>query len=506
MKENKMQFHKSDSQTPLAPNQYAKIQPVITNYDPKRQIASKDIANFVYAKYKAEMNDVPVQQAAGSTLPLVQIPRDEEANDYNPFEHRKLTHPTSDVETLVHLLKGSLGSGILAMPLAFLNAGLWFGLVATFAVGAICTYCVHILVKCAHILCRRRQIPALGFADVAETAFLDGPEVLHKWSRLIRFVINSFLVIDLIGCCCVYVVFVGTNLKQVVDYYLNIDMDVRLYMATLLLPLIIVNLIRNLKYLTPFSMFANVLIACGMIITMYYIFSGLPSISERPAIADIKQMPMFFGTVIFALEGIGVVMSLENNMKQPTHFIGCPGVLNFGMGFVVTLYASVGFLGYLKFGDDTKGSITLNLPVHEMLAQSVKLMIAIAIFFTYTLQFYVPMEIIWKNIKGNFQDHYKNTAEYCLRIILVIATVGIAAAIPNLGPFISLIGAVCLSTLGLIFPSMIELVVYWDRPGLGRFNWRLWKNLLLMVFGVIGFITGTYVSIREILGEVPSGH
>ena len=101
-------------------------------------------------RYKSDMNDVPVATVAGSTLPLVSLPKDEEeAEAYNPFEHRKLTHPTSDLDTLIHLLKGSLGSGILAMPLAFLNAGLWFGLVATLIVGSICTYCVHILVKCS---------------------------------------------------------------------------------------------------------------------------------------------------------------------------------------------------------------------------------------------------------------------------------------------------------------------------------------------------------------------
>jgi proton-coupled amino acid transporter len=69
--------------------------------------------------------------------------------------------------------------------------------------------------------------------------------------------------------------------------------------------------------------------------------------------------------------------------------------------------------------------------------------------------------------------------------------------VPNLGPLITLIGAVCLSTLGLMFPALIEIVTYWERPGMGRYNWRLWKNLLLILFGVIGFITGTYVSIVE---------
>lgn len=46
-------------------------------------------------------------------------------------------------------------------------------------------------------------------------------------------------------------------------------------------------------------------------------------------------------------------------------------------------------------------------------------MIAIAIFLTYTLQFYVPMEIIWKNVKGNFNEHV-NIVEYCVRIGLVV--------------------------------------------------------------------------------------
>lgn len=144
-------------------------------------------------------------------------------------------------------------------------------------------------------------------------------------------------------------------------------------------------------------------------------------------------------------------------------------------------------------------------------------MIALSIFLTYALQFYVPMEIIWKNIKGNFNEHL-NVIEYSVRTGLVvwrqliavvdfdfnrltyfqILTVIIAIIIPNLGPFITLIGAVCLSTLGLMFPAIIETITYWERPGMGRFNWRLIKNVLLVIFGIIGLLTGTYVSIEEI--------
>lgn len=112
------------------------------------------------------------------------------------------------------------------------------------------------------------------------------------------------------------------------------------------------------------------------------------------------------------------------------------------------------------------------------------------------------MEIIWKSVRGRFSEAKKNRAEYAIRISLVILTVAISVAVPQIGPLISLIGAVCLSTLGLVFPSVIEIVTYYERPGFGRFNWILWKNCLLITFGVIGFFTGTYVSILEIAAEI----
>lgn len=113
--------------------------------------------------------------------------------------------------------------------------------------------------------------------------------------------------IDLIGCCCVYIVFISTNVKEVIDYYTETDKDLRLYMAMLLPLLIIFSLVRNLKYLAPFSMVANMLIATGMGIAFYYILQDLPTIGDVPSFSSWSQLPMFFGTAIFALEGIGVV-------------------------------------------------------------------------------------------------------------------------------------------------------------------------------------------------------
>lgn len=45
----------------------------------------------------------------------------------DPLANRDLEHPTSNLDTLIHLLKGNIGTGILAMPDAFKNAGLYVG-------------------------------------------------------------------------------------------------------------------------------------------------------------------------------------------------------------------------------------------------------------------------------------------------------------------------------------------------------------------------------------------
>jgi proton-coupled amino acid transporter len=45
----------------------------------------------------------------------------------------------------------------------------------------------------------------------------------------------------------------------------------------------------------------------GLIITVYYTSQDLPSISERTYVAQPTQLPLFFGTAVFAFEGIGLV-------------------------------------------------------------------------------------------------------------------------------------------------------------------------------------------------------
>lgn len=150
------------------------------------------------------------------------------------------------------------------------------------------------------------------------------------------------------AAACVYIVFIATSFHDVINYDAGLNWDVRIYIALTLIPCLLIGQIRDLKYLVPFSLMANVFIVITFAITLYFMFDQDLVYSDKPLIAKATQIPLFFATVIFAMEGIGVVMPVENSMRKPQQFLGCPGVLNTAMITVVALYAVIGFFGYVS--------------------------------------------------------------------------------------------------------------------------------------------------------------
>lgn len=52
-------------------------------------------------------------------------------------------------------------------------------------------------------------------------------------------------------------------------------------------------------------------------------------------------------------------------MEHPKKFLGYFGLFNAAMTMILSLYALVGAFGYLKYGDEIKASLTLNLPPEQ---------------------------------------------------------------------------------------------------------------------------------------------
>lgn len=72
----------------------------------------------------------------------------------------------------------------------------------------------------------------------------------------------------------------------------------------------------------------------------------------------------------------------------------------------------------------------------------------------------------------------------------------LAEAIPFLNLFISLVGAVSSTALALIFPPVLEIVTEMTDSQLG--TGVLVKNIVIILIGIVGCITGTYESVNSI--------
>lgn len=57
----------------------------------------------------------------------------------------------------------------------------------------------------------------------------------------------------------------------------------------------------------------------------------LPNIQERPLITNkLEDLPLFFGTVLFAFEGISLVLPIQRAMDKPRAFSKHFGILDLG--------------------------------------------------------------------------------------------------------------------------------------------------------------------------------
>ena len=92
----------------------------------------------------------------------------------------------SNTETVIHLMKGTIGIGVLTMPIAISNAGLVVGSLGMLVVAVINIHCMHLVVGASQKLVKEkykscgdqfsivsvRDLKFLDYADTAEAAFV----------------------------------------------------------------------------------------------------------------------------------------------------------------------------------------------------------------------------------------------------------------------------------------------------------------------------------------------
>ncbi|XP_037937740.1 proton-coupled amino acid transporter-like protein pathetic [Teleopsis dalmanni] len=427
---------------------------------------------------------------------------DENGNVEDVESTVKKRNTNGRLATATHLFKGSVGAGLFAMGDCYKNGGLIGATVLLPILAVICVHCERMLIDCSvSAVAKTAGATFYDYPETVEKSFEYGPLPLRRFSKFMKFIVEMFLCVTQFGFCSIYFVFITENVHQVLEQN-GIHISQELVMLITLLPAMIPSLLTNLKYIAPVSMLANFALLFGLVATLTIAFQQgpMPPISERNYFTNGTQMSLFFGTALFSYEGIALILPLRNSMREPKNFSSKFGVLNLTMIVVTALFLFTGFVSYLRWGEEVQGSITLNLEVEEVMSQVVKIIAALGVFFGYPIQFFIMIRIIWPPMKesSSCTQKFPITIQVILRFIMVILTFIVALAVPKLSLFISLIGAMCSTSLAFVIPVLIDFVVRAQVPKALNF-WIYLKNIVIMLIAVLGIVTGTYQSIVEII-------
>lgn len=356
-------------------------------------------------------------------------------------KHKQRSPPGTTTATgaVLLLLKSFVGTGILFLPRAFLNGGMLFSSMVLLGVSILSYYAFILLVN------TRMKIEG-SFGDIGGILY----------GKHMRRIILGSIVLSQLGFVAAYIVFVSQNLQAFVlavskcVTFIDIKYMVLLQLV-IFLPL---SLIRDISKLGFTALIADAFILLGLLYIYYYDISTLV---DQGGISDVVSFnpvnwSMFIGTAIFTYEGIGLIIPIQESMKQPNRF---PGVLAGVMVVITFIFLSAGALSYAAYGSATKTVILLNLPQDDKFVNVVQFLYSLAILLSTPLQLFPAIRIMENELftrSGKYNPYIKwQKNGFRFFLVMVCAVIAWCGA-NDLDKFVSLVGSFACVPLIYVYP------------------------------------------------------
>lgn len=417
----------------------------------------------------------------------------------------KGTTPTSKAFLL--LSKSFIGTGVLFLPSAFSNGGLLFSIGMLVFFGAYSYWCYYILIAA------KRITGVTSFGDI-------GLKLYGPW---MKFIILFSLVLTQIGFSGAYVIFTAENLRAFTkNVFFISDVPIAYFMILQLIVFIPLSFIRNVSKLSLPSLLANFFIMSGLILVLFFSFKHLIiDLQLKPAegvvmVFNSNHWTMFVGTAIFAFEGIGLIIPVQDSMRHPEKF---PMVLGLVIMSSTILFITIASVGYLAYGSLIKTVILLNLPQRNIFVNLIQFFYSLAIMLSTPLQLFPAIKIIENKVFPKFTKIYvkrdDNTTDVELRpnsgklnwkvkwlknfvraVIVALVILMAYFGADRLDKFVAIIGSFACIPLVYMYPPMLHLQSYSRPQSRGKkIPWPVILDCVLIVFGGIGMVYTSYQSV-----------
>ncbi|CAN3364029.1 vacuolar amino acid transporter 4 [Diutina catenulata] len=394
----------------------------------------------------------------------------------------------SDTKAFFLLVKAFVGTGVLFLPKAFSNGGLVFssGVLAVF--GALSFWCYLVLVYA------KEKTRVSSFAEI-------GAKLYGPWFQ--RLILLS-IVISQLGFVAAYIVFTSENLRAFIYNSTGIEVAKSVLILAQMVVLTPLSLIRDITKLSLSAVIANFLVLGGLVTIVYYIARQWLVTQHGEFGPEIEfffnksKFSLFVGVAIFAFEGIGLIIPIQESMRYPEHF---PKVLGGVIATISAIFIFMGALGYLTYGKHIHTVILLNLPQDSPAVISIQLLYSVAILLSTPLQLFPAIRLVEskalpKSGKASARVKWeKNVFRTCsVALVSLIAYFGGR----NLDKFVSFIGCFACIPLVYMYPPILHYKsCCCDEPGLDarERRRRYWLGVVDYVLVAVGAVALVYTTL-----------
>mmetsp|Transcript_84175 Transcript_84175/g.132934 ORF Transcript_84175/g.132934 Transcript_84175/m.132934 type:complete len:470 (+) Transcript_84175:126-1535(+) len=429
-----------------------------------------------------------VEVRSGVTQPLMTGPLDPRVKLIRPRLHSisddVLSLPSSgssDVATILVILKSTVGGTLVVIPGGFLGAGFIPASVCLIFVGCIEIFCMVLLIRCRQLLGEDGS-----YGEIARQAT----------GRIGCIAVETSLLLSQLGFTCAEMLYVAKNTHGVIGSVQSDILDNPLLSVTglLLLQLVItvpMTWFRKLKYFQVSNFIANATILLALSIILGVAANGLAEHGAGEGVQMVgSKWLMFAGTAVFSFECINFVIPMYDAHEKKESFVP---ILCYTLGGVVMLFVCFGSLCYVRYGRYTEPVVTLNLPSGSPMGKIVPLAFAFASLLNVPLFLFPATALIEEKLFNLGPPDLRRTwAKNGVRTLLTLVCAGVAIlCADSIEAMVAIIGSLCCVPLAFIYP-----VFFYIR----LFNPCFLSSALFTMIGALGvalFILTTMSAMQE---------
>jgi len=387
----------------------------------------------------------------------------------------------SDAGAYITTLKSFVGMGILTLPFAATKGGYVLGPLILILVAGLSHHCMTLLLNMSAAL----RVKALSFGAL-------GKEICGPWAKQ---VVDYSLMLTQYGFAVADLIFIVENVRDVVCLETRqtaCPSKAKLCVGVLafLMPLA---WLKSLQVLTVPVLMSNIVLMAGISWVFYCSFEQIGTSGPGQGLVafNFSELPVFFGMAVFSFEGIGLVLPIQNAMKEPSHF---PKILRTSMIILGSLFSTFSFVGYVAYGAGTGDMIVFSIPQNKI-TSFLRLFYCLGVSFTYPVMLFP----VWGVTEGKCKclkaaRHWWRRLLF--RTVLVILTGVIGMQIPHFGLFLGLIGSIACTLLAFVLPALFHL----KRPDKSdAYPGEDAKDMALIAFGAIGGSVSFVLTLRDLI-------